>query len=68
MFIINKYDLVQDEEILEEYKSVLYKDIISFLEKKRNKLKIDEDLIDKNTVVMSAVTHVGVDEFLDKII
>ena len=76
--MINKFDLVQDDEILEEYKKVLFADILDFLKKKNNpaidslsgagKLKIKESLISDNTVVMSAVTHFGVDQFLDKVI
>lgn len=68
IFLINKYDLLQDEEILQEYKKVLFADILSFLKKQKTLWKVDEVLLEKNTVVMSAVTHFGVDAFLDKVI
>ncbi|MBU0626735.1 hypothetical protein KKG31_06710 [Patescibacteria group bacterium] len=35
IFLINKYDLLQDEEILQEYKKVLFADILSFLKKQK---------------------------------
>ena len=68
LFVINKYDLVKDEEVLQEYKHALFQDILDFLKKKETKLTIDEKLIDNNTVTMSAVTHFGADEFLDTVI
>lgn len=68
MFLINKYDLVNDKDILKEYQEQLWKEILAFFKKKKIWTKITKKLLTQYTFTMSAATHFGVDERLDKIV
>jgi 50S ribosomal subunit-associated GTPase HflX len=68
LFLINKYDLVNDDEILKEYKKEMIIEIIDFLKKNKIGKKITKNLIEKNIFVISAATHFGIDKWLDNIL
>ncbi len=69
--ILNKYDLLQDQEILNEYWEFLIKEFCSYLksninnfEKKSNKFK---NLLEKSRYILSAATRKGIDSFVKSI-
>ena len=68
LFLINKYDLVNDADILKEYKAQLWKEILDFFKKEKIWIKITKKLLEEHTFTMSAATHYGVDERLKKIV
>jgi len=68
LFLINKYDLVNDADILKEYKEQFRKSILDFFKKNKIWTKITKKLLDEHTFTMSAATHFGVDEWLKKIV
>jgi poly(A) polymerase Pap1 len=56
LIIINKYDLVNDVEIIQEYKKQVLKQFNIFI--KQNKWKnLTKKVFDQNTFVISAATH-----------
>jgi hypothetical protein len=57
MFVINKFDVVNDEEILQEYKSQLFADILNFLKVKKQSASINQKVLESNTVCISAVSR-----------
>ncbi len=64
-FLITKADLLNDEEILEEYK----KTFIKKLNEKTQKLfntQIEQPLVEKNMFFVSAFTHQGLENWLGK--
>lgn len=65
LFVLNKRDLINDEEILNEYKIALFGQINEFLSSKRLS-KINTRLLDENCFVTSAGTYYGVGELLRK--
>lgn len=65
VLILNKRDLLNDEEILREYKSTLYAELQTFFREK-GLAKIEEGLLEANTFVTSAGTYYGVGELLRK--
>lgn len=65
VFVINKYDLINDWEILKEYKEQLRKQIQWFFKKNKTWTTITKELLDKHTFTLSAATHFGVDEWLN---
>lgn len=65
MLILNKRDLLNDEEILREYKSTLYAELQTFFREK-GLAKVEEGLLEANTFVTSAGTYYGVGELLRK--
>lgn len=65
LFILNKRDLLNDEEILGEYKTTLFGQINDFLTSKRL-AKLPSRLLDANTYITSAGTYHGVGELLRK--
>lgn len=67
IFAINKYDLLNDEEILNEYKKTLFNQINIFL-KQRIWKTLDVKVLDHNTIVMSGYTRFWLDNRLNKII
>lgn len=67
LILINKYDLVNDMEIIQEYKSQVWKHFWVFIKKNKWK-KIPDKILDKNTFVISAATHFGLDEMLNKFV
>jgi 50S ribosomal subunit-associated GTPase HflX len=64
MFLVNKYDLINDTEILEEYKKQFFEDIIAFFKSKKIGTKITKTALKKNTFTISAATHLGIDTWL----
>lgn len=68
LFVINKYDLIWDEEILWEYQNQLFADILKFLRSQKTLGKITQTTLKDNSVTISAITRHGIDTFLDKII
>ena len=65
VLILNKRDLLNDEEILREYKSTLYAELQTFFREK-GLAKVEEGLLEANTFVTSAGTYYGVGELLRK--
>jgi len=57
IFAMNKYDLINDEEIAEEYKKQFLKHINKYFTKKLD-FELTKKLLDKNTFIVSAATHV----------
>jgi len=68
LFVINKYDLINDIEILKEYKTQLWDKILDFFKKNKIWTKITKKLLEDHTFTISAATHFGVDERLKKIV
>lgn len=68
LFLINKYDLINDEEILKEYKAQFRKQILDFFKKNKIWTKITKKLLEEHTFTISAATHFGVDNRLKKIV
>ncbi len=62
LFVLNKYDLLNDEEILKEYKNELLKNINKFCKKELN-LNIKSEVFEKNIFVVSAATHFGLENW-----
>jgi len=61
VFVLNKFDLINDEELLEEYKKQLIQIFNEYL-KKHKYSTLSEDLIRKNIFVTSAWTYYGIGE------
>jgi geranylgeranyl pyrophosphate synthase len=55
-------------EILGEYEIQLRDDILKFLRSKKTLGKITKATLKENSVVVSAVTRYGIEDFLDKVI
>lgn len=68
MFLINKYDLVNDKDILKEYQEQLYNQILDFFKKNKIWTKITKKLLTQHTFTLSAATHLGVDEWLNHLV
>lgn len=68
MFVINKYDLVNDDDIVKEYTTQLYTQILSFLKKHNLWTSITKELLQTHTFTISAATHYGVDDRLKKMV
>ena len=65
LLVLNKRDLLNDEEILREYKKTLYAELNTFL-RENGLAKLEENLLEANTFVTSAGTYHGVGELLRK--
>ena len=65
LFVLNKWDLINDEEVLREYKAVFYDNINTFL-KERRLAQLSLSLLEKNTFATSAGTLYGIDNLLQK--
>ena len=65
LFVLNKWDLINDEEVLKEYKAVFYDNINTFL-KERRLAQLSLSLFEKNTFTTSAGTLYGIDNLLRK--
>lgn len=61
--VINKYDLVNDDEILSEYKHAL-RIIIKKYVKKQSKATLTDNVLFHTTFVISAATHHGMDAWM----
>lgn len=68
MFLINKYDLVNDKDILKEYQEQLRKEILAFFKKNKIWTKITKKLLTQHTFTISAATHFGVDDRLKHVV
>lgn len=68
LILINKYDLVNDPDILREYTTQLRKEILTFFKKEKIWTKITKKLLEEHTFTISAATHFGVDERLKKVV
>lgn len=67
LIIINKYDLVNDMEIIQEYKKQVLKQFGIFM--KQNKWKnLTKKIFDQNSFVISAATHLWLDDMLKKFV
>jgi hypothetical protein len=64
--VLNKYDLVGDDEIIEEYKRMMYQHVITYFEKSFG-VSLTHTLLNKNTFVVSGATHHGTDAWISKI-
>lgn len=60
IFAMNKYDLINDDEIIWEYKKVFLKTLNKFL-KKELSFEIDKECFEHNCFVLSAATHFGLE-------
>ena len=63
LFVLN--NLINDEEVLREYKAVFYDNINTFL-KERRLAQVSLSLLEKNTFTTSAGTLYGIDNLLRK--
>lgn len=61
--VINKYDLINDDEIVTEYKHAL-REIIKKYAKKQSKAKLTDNILFHTTFIISAATHHGMDEWM----
>ena len=68
IFLINKYDLINDPDILKEYQEQLRKEILSFFKTHKTWTKITKKLLKESTFTISAATHFGVDERLKYVV
>lgn len=62
VFAMNKYDLVFDTEIVEEYKKQFVRSLNIFLEKEFS-FEIEKESFEKNSFVVSAASHFGLKEW-----
>ncbi|MBQ9554338.1 hypothetical protein IJU97_05355 [bacterium] len=53
VLVLNKWDLLNDDEILKEYKKTLFSELNTFLKNKKYG-KISDDVLEKNTFLTSA--------------
>ena len=65
LIVLNKWDLLNDEEILKEYKKTLFKSLNEFLSS-RKYWKLSDKVLENNTFVTSAWTYHWVGELLRK--
>ena len=65
LIVLNKWDLLNDEEILKEYKRTLFKSLNEFLSS-RKYWKLSDKVLENNTFVTSAWTYHWVGELLRK--
>ncbi|MCR5411432.1 MAG: hypothetical protein K6E76_00140 [Patescibacteria group bacterium] len=53
VFVLNKFDLINDEELVTEYKNLLFEKLNQYLKKDKN-LKLSQALLEKNIFITSA--------------
>lgn len=68
IFAINKYDLINDEEIFNEEMNLLHKKILEYFKKNNLGKNIDKKILEKYTYFVSAATHHGVSERVNSMI
>lgn len=68
MFVINKYDLINDEDIMNEEMHLLHDNILTYFKTKKLSKKITKKLLEKYTFFVSAATHHGINERVDYMI
>jgi small GTP-binding protein len=66
LWVLNKYDLVQDEEIVHEYIQQLTEHLVGYFDT-RFGLSVDAELIQRNVFVVSGATNYQIDHRLDKL-
>lgn len=66
LFLVNKYDLVNDQDILKEYTDELKTQILLFFKKHKTWTKVTKKVLDENLFVISAATHFGIDDWLKR--
>lgn len=66
MFAFNKFDLIQDEELVQEYQKTFVEEIkkLSFKGKQLFS-EIDRETLEKNIFIISAATHHNLEKMLD---
>ena len=62
VFVLNKFDLINDEELVTEYKNLLFEKLNQYLKKDKN-LKLSQALLEKNIFITSAWTYFWIGEF-----
>ena len=68
IFVINKYDLVNDKEILKEYTDQLKNQLVLFFKQKKVWTKVTKKVLDENLFTISAATHFGVESWLKRVV
>ncbi|HCY21232.1 TPA: hypothetical protein DIC40_05285 [Patescibacteria group bacterium] len=68
IFLINKFDLINDEDILNEEMHLLHKNILTYFKTKKLSKKISKTLLEKYTFFVSAATHHGIDQRMENMI
>jgi len=68
IFAINKFDLINDEEIMNEEMHLLHDNILSYFKTKKIAKKITKKLLEKHTFYLSAATHYWIQERVNNII
>lgn len=53
VFVLNKFDLINDEELVTEYKNLLFEKLNQYFKKDKN-LKLSQALLEKNIFITSA--------------
>ncbi len=66
IFALNKYDLINDDEIVWEYKKQFLINLNNFTKKEVN-FEINSDTFEKNCFVVSAASHYWLDKWINKI-
>lgn len=68
IFAINKYDLINDQEIINEEMYLLHQKILEYFKKEKLWKKITTKLLEKYTYFVSAATHHWIQERVNKMI
>lgn len=67
LFLINKYDLVNDQDILKEYTTQLITQLLAFFKKNKVGKGITSKLLQAQTFAVSAATHYGLHDWLKSV-
>lgn len=62
VFLINKFDLVNDNDILWEYKTNLFKQINDFIKAKKIWKVLNKKLLEDNTFAVSSFSRIGLED------
>lgn len=68
LFVVNKYDLVNDKDILKEYTDELKNQLVLFFKKNKVWKAITKKVLDENLFTISAATHFGVETWLKRVV
>ncbi|MDD3262642.1 MAG: GTPase ObgE [Candidatus Absconditabacteria bacterium] len=68
IFAINKYDLINDEDIMNEEMNLLHQKMLEYFKKHKLGKKITQKLLEKYTYFLSAATHHGIQERINNMI
>lgn len=66
IFALNKYDLINDDEIVWEYKKQFLINLNKFTKKELD-FEITADVLERNCFIVSAASHYGLDKWINKI-